>query len=231
MKENILKNYKISKVNKETSDIVVSTTIKDFESNTIRYNKIKTDGVIITRYNLVINSNEEESKVIEKESKVIGSSVTIVDSFIDTVSSSDTCLRSVLKLNRRLVYSEKWVTEKDIERVSQNCHTGTISGFTYDNEIEIDGEYHRLLIIDDNFENKFGFDGDSIIKTDGQVYEVDGRMHVRNASYIIEVRHDLPPICVITDIYVDFNRATAKTLKDIKDDFRMASYEAKRKFK
>lgn len=201
---------------------MLSTTIrKGLESNTIRYNKIKTDGVIITRRNLAINSNE-------KESKVIGSSVTIVDSLIDTVSSG-TCLRSVL--NRRLAYSEKWVTEKDIERVSKNCHNGTISGFTYDNEIEIDGEYHRLLIIDDNFENKFGFDGDSIIKTDGQVYEVDGRIHVRNASYIIEVWHDLPPICVITDIYVDFNRATVKTLKDIKDDFRMASYEAKRKFK
>lgn len=218
MKENILKNNKISKVNKESPDIIVNTTIRrGFEPNTIRYSEIKTDGVILSRS---CNSGE-------KESKVIGASVTIVDNYYSTVSSG-LCLRTIL--NNRQAYSEKWISEKDIERISERCHEGTISGFMRDNEIIIDGECRRLCIIDNNFE-KIGLDGDSIIKSDGQMHEVDGRIYVRNASYIISACETMQPAGYISvAIYVDFNRACSKTLKDIRDDFRIASYEAKRKF-
>lgn len=223
---NILKTFKINKVMNESSDITLNTTIrKGIESNTYRCYRIKTDGVILSRYN-----------GDEKESKIIGSTLTIVDDLTNTSSCCGTLLRSIR--NSRKAYSEKWITEKDIKRVSERCHKGDINSFVSDNTIIIDGEIHMFSIIGPNIfgENILdnGFNGDSVIKTDGQIFEVDGRIYVRNASYIIQVTHDnlyLYPGSIFHHMYVDFDKATGQTIKNMRDDFRLAYHEGKRKFK
>lgn len=226
MKENILKKYKIDKVVKGPADIIVNVkSKKGIEPNTITYNQIKTDGIVITRY------NSDDDTIY---SKVIGASVTIVDNNIDTVSSG-ICLGS--RLNRRTMYSEKWVTEKDIERISKHCHNGDINSFMVDEEeIELDGESYTLMSNHkyEEFDiiNKMG--NTNILKSDGQIYRMyeANKYYVRNASYVVRGvnRAAVPNFGKgHIAIYVDFDRATAATVKGIRDDFHMMRYDIKHK--
>ena len=227
MKENILKKCKIDKVVKGPADIIVNVkSKKGIEPNTITYNQIKTDGIVITRY------NSDDDTIY---SKVIGASVTIVDNNIDTVSSG-ICLGS--RLNRRTMYSEKWVTEKDIERISKHCHNGDINSFMVDDEeIEIDDKSYALMSNHkyEEFDiiNKMG--NTNILKSDGQIYRMyeANKYYVRNASYVIRGvdRGTVPNFGNgYIAIYVDFDRATAATVKGIKDDFYMMTYELNHRY-
>lgn len=222
MKESILKKYNIGKIIKTPADIVVDVKVKKgIEPNTIVYNEIKTDGIVITRY------NSDDDTIY---SKVIGASVTIVDNNIDTVSSG-ICLGS--RLNRRTMYSEKWVTEKDIERISKHCHNGDINSFMVDDEeIEIDDKSYALMSNHkyEEFDiiNKMG--NTNILKSDGQIYRMyeANKYYVRNASYVIRGvdRGTVPNFGnSYIAIYVDFDKATAATVKGIKDDIYMMTYE------
>lgn len=220
MKESILKKYNIGKIIKTPADIVVDVKVKKgIEPNTIVYNEIKTDGIVITRYN--------DDTVY---SKVIGASVTIVDNYVDTVSSG-ICLES--RLTRRLVYSEKWVTEKDIKRISKRCHNYDINRFmTDEEEIEIDDKSY-ILTCNHKYDEFYMIDkigNKNFLKSDGQIYQIyeANKYYVRNASYVIRgvVRGTVPNFGnSYIAIYVDFDKATAATVKGIKDDIYMMTYE------
>lgn len=234
MKNNILKIHNIKKVNKENSDIVVKEREK-FCPNTYRVRTIKTDGVILR-------------PTFSFEVKVIGSTVTAVTTESQQLSEWGHIIsRGAYSTS---LYTQKWVTEKDMARLSSNY-----------NEMEIDGVNYRIHTHESRYINTNGGhtikDGDfgeyefadeivyggglekyTIIKTDGQVYEVDKYKYIRNASYMVRIQLTASwdnklrkPQAEIksVDISVDFDRATAKTLKDIRDDFRIASYEAKKK--
>lgn len=238
MKNNILKNYKITKVNKGNSDIVVSDIVvkerEKFSSNTYRVRTVKTDGVILR-------------PTFSFEVKVIGSTVTAVTTEFQQLSEWGHIISR--GGSSTSLYTQKWVTEKDMASMSSNF-----------NEIEIDGVYYRIHVHEYRNINvngriikdgKFGHcevtdklvygGGDrkySILKTDGQVYKVDGYRYIRNASYKVELtlktswdnqlRKPQAEIGSV-DIAVDFDSASAETLKSIRDDFRIASYEAKKK--
>lgn len=230
MKENIFKTFKISKVMKESSDITVDTSLCDcIQSNSCRFREVKTDGVILKRF--TNGEDKEPGILVGKEEKVIGSTVTIVDDITTNSGHFPT-------LNSRKVYSEKWVTPKDIERISEKCKDGDINNDMSNNSITIDGKRHALVVIHPNIFGEImpldkGFDEDVILKTDGQKFAVDGRIYVRNASYIIRIRCEeryKRPRKILHSIYIDFDRANAKTLKDIRDDWHIGNYEAKKKF-
>lgn len=222
-KSNILKEYKIDKVMREPSDIVVNTTEwkSPVESNTYHFLEVKTDGVILHRYN-----------GDEKESKVVGSTVTIVDRKTQ---------RSYYRNTRdsRKVYSEKkWISKKDIERISERCREGNIDRFMSDDRIWIDGKDYLIRYIRPNIFGEVipldkGFDSDSVVKTDGQKFEVDGRIYVRNASYILLIGYTdgyRQPRILYHQIWVDYDKATGQTIKNIRDDFHIGYYEARKKF-
>ena len=135
------------------------------------------------------------------------------------------------------MYSEKWVTEKDIERISKHCHNGDINSFMVDEEeIEIDNKSYVLMsnLKYEEFDiiNKMG--NTNILKSDGQIYRMyeANKYYVRNASYVIRgvVRGTVPNFGNgHIAIYVDFDRATAATVKGIRDDFHMMRYDIKHK--